>query len=118
MDVAMGSVVKTLLVASAAFFCATLSLSSAAAQSWYVEQLIIPSSLGAAAKRAVLYMPRAAHRVSAIVMIINKSEAANWVRDYYAPNLASGGVAVLTLHEFKPLDLRNVLESTELKQLE
>jgi hypothetical protein len=51
-------------------------------------------------------------------MMINKGEAANWVQDYYAPNLARGGVAVLIVQEVKPLDLRNVLEPTKLSQLE
>ena len=43
-------------------------------------------------------------------MMINKGEAANWVQDYYAPNLARGGVAVLIVQEVK--------QPTKLSQLE
>src|ERR1700687_1240302 len=118
MDVAMCPVFKSLLVVGAALFFAAINLSAASGQSWSVEELTIQSPVETSTKSATLYLPRAVHRVSAIVMMINKSEAANWVQDYYAPDLARGGVAVLIVQEVKPLDLRNVLEPTKLSQLE
>ena len=112
----MISFFKSRLVAGA-FFFAAMNLSAASGQPWSVERLTIPS-FESSAKSAAFYLPHAAVVVSAIVMIINNREVANWVQNYYAPNLARGGVAVLIVQEIKPLDLRDVLEPTRVGLLE
>src|ERR1700676_366607 len=98
MEIAMSLCFKALLVMGVASFCAALNSSLAFAQSWSVEELTIQSSVGNSTKSAAFYLPRAAHRVSAIVIMINSSEAADWIQHYYAPTLARGGTAVLIVH--------------------
>ena len=63
-------------------------------------------------------MPRAATRVSAIVMVIGRSSGIRWIENYYVPQLASSAVAVLILDDLKPDELRDVIEPHSLRLLE
>jgi hypothetical protein len=114
----MVPVSKILTRIYAAILCVVISASAALAQSWAVEELRFHMSDENSVKAAPLYMPRAVNRVSAIVMVISSSSVNSWVRGYYVSQLARSGIAVLILDDLKPLDLRNVIESVDLRQLE
>lgn len=114
----MVPVLKILIKISAVVLCVFLYAQIAHAQSWQVEEFRFRQPDSTSVKVAPLYMPRAAARVSAFVMVISSSSVMRWIKGYYVSQLARSGAAVLILDDFKPDELRDVIEPHSLRQLE